>query len=53
MMATASSAGPGKGAIVAVGYDGSDASRLALRWAAEYAMLSRSILRVIHACFWP
>jgi nucleotide-binding universal stress UspA family protein len=47
------SAGPGGDAIVAVGYDGSDPSRLALKWAAEYAVLSHSMLRVIHAWIWP
>jgi nucleotide-binding universal stress UspA family protein len=38
---------------VAVGYDGSDPSRLALRWAAEYAAASDSVLRIIHAWIWP
>jgi nucleotide-binding universal stress UspA family protein len=41
------------GATFAVGYDGSDASRLALRWAAEYAAASKAGLRVIHAWIWP
>ncbi|UZX01315.1 universal stress protein [Arthrobacter sp. CDRTa11] len=38
---------------VAVGYDGSDASKLALHWAAEYAAASQAVLRIIHAWIWP
>ncbi|MDQ0821197.1 nucleotide-binding universal stress UspA family protein [Arthrobacter sp. V4I6] len=38
---------------VAVGYDGSDPSKLALRWAAEYAMPSKAVLSIIHAWIWP
>jgi hypothetical protein len=34
---------------VALGYDGSDPSRLALRWAAA----ARASLRIIHAWIWP
>jgi nucleotide-binding universal stress UspA family protein len=41
------------GKTVAVGYDGSDQSKLALRWAAEYAMASQAVLRIIHAWIWP
>jgi nucleotide-binding universal stress UspA family protein len=38
---------------VAVGYDGSDPSRLALRWAVDYAQSSQAVVRVIHAWIWP
>lgn len=39
---------------VAVGYDGSDPSKLALRWAVDYAVASQSVdVRVIHAWIWP
>lgn len=38
---------------VAVGYDGSDQSKLALSWAAEYALASQAVLRIIHAWIWP
>lgn len=38
---------------VAVGYDGSDPSKLALRWAVEYAIASQAMVRVIHAWIWP
>jgi nucleotide-binding universal stress UspA family protein len=38
---------------VAVGFDGSDPSKLALRWAAEYAAGSNAVLRIIHAWIWP
>jgi nucleotide-binding universal stress UspA family protein len=46
------SASPAEGT-VAVGYDGSDQSRLALGWAANYALSSGSRLRVVHAWIWP
>lgn len=38
---------------VAVGYDGSDPSKLALRWAVDYAEVSQSAVRIIHAWIWP
>ncbi|QCB95773.1 universal stress protein [Arthrobacter sp. PAMC25564] len=38
---------------VAVGYDGSEAAQLAVRWAAGYAAAGKSRLRVIHAWVWP
>jgi nucleotide-binding universal stress UspA family protein len=41
---------------IAVGYDGSEAARLAVRWAAEHAMRAadeKYRLRVIHAWVWP
>lgn len=38
---------------VAVGYDGSDSSKLALRWAMEYAEASQAVVRIIHAWIWP
>lgn len=38
---------------VAVGYDGSDASKLALKWAADYATASHAVLRIVHAWIWP
>lgn len=39
--------------IVAVGYDGSDPAKLAMRWAVEYAEASQSAMRIIHAWIWP
>jgi nucleotide-binding universal stress UspA family protein len=38
---------------VAVGYDGSDPSKLALRWAAEYALQAGAVLHIVHAWIWP
>ncbi len=38
---------------MAVGYDGSEASQQAVRWAAEYAATLQAPLRVIHAWVWP
>jgi nucleotide-binding universal stress UspA family protein len=38
---------------VAVGYDGSDPSKVALHWATEYAAASQAVVRVIHAWIWP
>jgi nucleotide-binding universal stress UspA family protein len=38
---------------VAVGYDGSDPAKLALRWAVDYAGVSRAAVRIIHAWIWP
>ncbi|MBT2523852.1 universal stress protein [Arthrobacter sp. ISL-28] len=38
---------------VAVGYDGSDPSKLALHWAGGYAAASHAALRIIHAWIWP
>jgi nucleotide-binding universal stress UspA family protein len=38
---------------VAVGYDGSEASKEAVRWAAEYAAAGKYRLRVVHAWVWP
>ena len=39
--------------IVAVGYGGSDAARVAVRWAAGYAAAAGLDLRVVHAWVWP
>lgn len=39
--------------IVAVAYDGSESSQLAVRWAAEHAAAGNFSLRVIHAFVWP
>lgn len=39
--------------IVAVGYDGSEAAQLAVRWAAEHAAAGKFSLRVVHAWVWP
>ena len=39
--------------IVAVGYSGSEAARLAVRWAAGYAAATGLALRVVHAWVWP
>ncbi len=36
-----------------MGYDGSEASQQAVRWAAEYAATLQAPLRVIHAWVWP
>lgn len=38
---------------VAVGYDGSEPSELAVRWAAGYAAATNRKLKVIHAWVWP
>lgn len=38
---------------VAVGYDGSDPSKLALRWATEYALQAGAVLHIVHAWIWP
>ncbi|MET4093611.1 universal stress protein [Arthrobacter sp. UYCu712] len=38
---------------MAVGYDGSEASQQAVRWAAEYAATLQAPIRVIHAWVWP
>lgn len=38
---------------VAVGYDGSEPSELAVRWAAGYAAATKRKLKVIHAWVWP
>lgn len=48
----APAAGQGRGT-VAVGYDGSEAARQAVQWAAEYAATLQSPLRVVHAWVWP
>jgi len=42
-----------RGAAVAVGYDGSESSQLAVRWAAEHAAARGLPLRVVHAWVWP
>lgn len=39
--------------IVAVGYGGSEAAQLAVRWAAGYAAATGLNLRVVHAWVWP
>ena len=41
------------GGIVAVGYGGSEAAKLAVRWAAGYAAATGLDLRVVHAWVWP
>jgi nucleotide-binding universal stress UspA family protein len=41
------------GGVVAVGYGGSEAARLAVRWAAGYAAAIGLDLRVVHAWVWP
>lgn len=38
---------------VAVGYDGSEPSKLALHWAVDYAQASQAAVRIIHAWIWP
>ncbi|WP_026552378.1 universal stress protein [Arthrobacter sp. H20] len=38
---------------IVVGYDGSDQSRLALRWAAAQAVLEERTLHVVHGWIWP
>lgn len=38
---------------VAVGYDGSDPSKVALRWDTEYAAASKAMVRIIHAWIGP
>jgi nucleotide-binding universal stress UspA family protein len=38
---------------VAVGYDGSESARQAVRWAAGYAAAVKVPLRVVHAWVWP
>ena len=48
----APAAGP-RPAAVAVGYDGSESSQLAVRWAADHAALRGVPLRVVHAWGWP
>ncbi|MGO4121090.1 universal stress protein [Arthrobacter sp. YAF16] len=48
----APAAGP-RPAAVAVGYDGSESSQLAVRWAADHAALRGVPLRVVHAWVWP
>lgn len=42
-----------QGGIVAVGYGGSEAAQLAVRWAAGYAVAAGLSLRVVHAWVWP
>ena len=42
-----------QGGIVAVGYGGSEAAQLAVRWAAGYAAAAGLNLRVVHAWVWP
>ena len=42
-----------QGGIVAVGYGGSEAAQLAVRWAANYAAAAGLDLRVVHAWVWP
>lgn len=42
-----------QGGVVAVGYGGSEAARLAVRWAAGYAAATGLDLRVVHAWVWP
>lgn len=39
--------------ILAVGFDGSEQSQLAVRWAAEHAADQNLKLRIIHAWVWP
>lgn len=41
------------GGPVVVGYDGSEPSELAVRWAAGYAAATNRKLKVIHAWVWP
>lgn len=48
----APAAGSGRAA-VAVGYDGSESSQLAVRWAAEYAAAHDLPVRVVHVWVWP
>ena len=42
-----------QGGIVAVGYGGSEAAQLAVRWAADYAASAGLDLQVVHAWVWP
>jgi nucleotide-binding universal stress UspA family protein len=42
-----------RGGVVAVGYGGSEAAQLAVRWAAGYAVAAGLNLRVVHAWVWP
>ncbi|MGY3318768.1 universal stress protein [Arthrobacter sp. TE12232] len=42
-----------QGGVVAVGYGGSEAARLAVRWAAGYAAATGLDVRVVHAWVWP
>jgi nucleotide-binding universal stress UspA family protein len=42
-----------QGGTVAVGYGGSEAAQLAVRWAANYAAAAGLDLRVVHAWVWP
>jgi nucleotide-binding universal stress UspA family protein len=38
---------------IVTGYDGSEASQLALRWAAGYALAAQVPLRLVHVWMWP
>ncbi|MDN4642809.1 universal stress protein [Arthrobacter sp. PsM3] len=49
---TAPAAGPER-TTVAVGYDGSEAAKEAVQWAAQYAAAGQYRLRVVHAWVWP
>ncbi|MCB5293196.1 universal stress protein [Arthrobacter sp. SO3] len=49
---TAPAAGPER-TTVAVGYDGSEAAKEAVQWAAQYAAAGNYRLRVVHAWVWP
>ena len=42
-----------RGGVVAVGYGGSEAAQIAVRWAAGYAAAAGLSLRVVHAWVWP
>ncbi|WP_427173316.1 universal stress protein [Arthrobacter sp. 92] len=42
-----------QGSAIAVGYDGSEPSQLAVRWAAGHAVATGRSLRVVHAWVWP
>jgi nucleotide-binding universal stress UspA family protein len=42
-----------KDTTVAVGYDGSEPSQLAVRWAADYAVVTKRRLSIVHAWVWP
>ncbi|MFE4226757.1 universal stress protein [Arthrobacter sp. NPDC056886] len=42
-----------RGGVVVVGYGGSEAAQLAVRWAAGYAAAAGLNLRVVHAWVWP
>ncbi|MBP1233898.1 nucleotide-binding universal stress UspA family protein [Arthrobacter sp. PvP102] len=41
------------GGPVAVGYDGSEPSQLAVRWAAGHAAATNRTLKIVHAWVWP